>query len=172
MVSQRHSSTKEMLDVGSAPPTLISFSLILFSLIVPKCLVYPSGDPNSERSHTSTTLTPGRSSLKRAFVASGMLSLRMVSSHLLPLTSKPIVPTLSSNSTKLSWTLSGESLRVASSKYHTLNSDWTPRAASSTDRAKRAGQIWSPCWMAISEANPSLPKNNLVGDEYACYKRL
>ena len=137
-----------------------------FSLIIPGMPCISTRAPNSERSHASTTLTPERSPHNRTYVASGMLSLRMVSSHLLPLTSKPIIAlNLSSYTTKSSWTLSGEPPRVASSKYHTLNSDWTPWSASSTDRAKSAGPIVSPCWMPIFEANPPSPKINLVGDE-------
>ena len=46
--------------------------------------------------------------------------------------------------TKSSWTLYFESQRVASSKYQTLNSDWTPRASSSTDRANRLSPIRYP----------------------------
>ena len=148
LVSQRHSSTKQMPDVSSAPPTFMSSSQALpFShgFIVPGMRCISTGAPSSERSLASTTLTPGRSPLNRASVASGMLSLRMVSSHLLQLTSKPIALSLSSNTTKSSWTLSGESPRVASSKYHAYNADWSPRAASSTDRAKSAGPIGSPC---------------------------
>ena len=115
-------------------PSCASF----FSLIVPGMPWISTGAPNNERSHASTNLTTGRSTLKRA---SGMLSLRMVSLHLLPLIPKLIALSLSSNPTKSSWTLYWESQRVATFKYQTLNSDWTPRAASSTDRANRLGSI-------------------------------
>ena len=37
---------------------------------------------------------------------------------------------------------SGESQMVASSKYWTLTSDWTPRAASSTEKIKERGSNW------------------------------
>ena len=137
LVLQKFSSTKQMLGVGSAPPTLTSFSQMLSLLMDDSWnafYIHRGWTPCSERTHASTILTPGRSTLNRA---SGILSLRMVSSHLLPLTSKPIALSLFSDTTKPSWTLSGMSPRIASSKYLTFNSDRTPWAASSTDRAKR-----------------------------------
>ena len=83
-----------------------------------------------------------------------------------------IALSLSCKTIKSLWTLFVESPRVASSKCHTLNSDWTSPAASSTNRPKRLGPFGSPCWIPVSEANPSSPKNNLVGDELVCHRRL
>ena len=142
LVSQRHSSAKQMIDVGSAPPTLTAFSqsLLAFHGLYLDCI--STGAPSSESSHDSTTLTPGRSPLNRASVASGMLSLRMVSSHFLPLTYKPIALSLSSNTTKLSWTLSGESSRVVSSKYHTLNLMSTLEGKTMHPRCHHIGACW------------------------------
>ena len=56
--------------------------------------------------------------------------------------------------------------RVASSKYHTLKSDWTPRAASSTDRAKEGGSNnWASLLNTYLRGKPILGKDNLVGEE-------
>ena len=80
----------------------------LFSRIVPERPCIFIGALNSQGPYALTNLNPRRSPLNRAWT---------------------IVLSLSSNITKSSWTFSWESPRVASFKYHTLNSDWTPRAA-------------------------------------------
>ena len=86
---------------------VILSSASLFLRLVPGMPCISTGAPSSERSHDSNTLTSGRSSLNRASDAYGMQSLRMGSSYFLPLTSKPIALSLSSESIKSSWTLSG-----------------------------------------------------------------
>ena len=90
-----------------------------------------NGAPSNERSHASITLTPGRSPLNKASVAS----------HLLPLTSEPINLSLSSNTTKASWTLSWESPKVSSSNYEKYASVTTLKLMNSL-HGKRNTSHW------------------------------
>ena len=110
-----------------------------------------------------------RSPLNRASVASCMLSLRIVSYHLLTLTSKPIVLSLSSNTNKLSWNLDGEFPRVATSKYHTSNSDWTLWPHQPIEQRGIETEL-QPNWVSL--LNACLWGKPLLAKEWFCWREV